>query len=494
MPRRRPPTATLATLLLGLSLVPAREAGAATGWLARSADPQLGAIELQARIDQQRRELGLPPVTLQQSLAPGLWRLQAEADSAASLAGPGAPFVHIEADRRVRARLVPNDPQYFEQWNLFETYGVNAAAAWDIERGDPGVVIAVLDTGHLAHRDLDPARVLPGYDLISDPWAANDGDGPDADPSDPGDAVAAGECAPGSPAEDSSWHGLGITGLILASTDNGRDLAGLDHRARLLPVRVLGRCGGLLSDIITGLRWAAGLPVSGLPTNPHPADVLNLSLSGEGPCSSNLQLTLNEIAGLGAVVVAAAGNRGSDASEEFPANCDQLIAVTASTRRGSLASYASRGSVVDLVAPGGDRFDALLTLGNRGSSHPGADELRTRFGTSLAAAHVSAAAALLEAALGPLGLTATLDRLQRTATPLADDSCRSGLCGAGLLDLHAALAGPGPAPGTAPGDTATPDSDGQGGGGGLSPWWLATLLLVRRLATPQPPRPHRRQP
>src|SRR5690606_29042470 len=147
-----------------------------------------------------------------------------------------------------------------------------ASAAWDLQRGSSSVVVAVLDTGILPHEDLAPARILPGYDFYSDLAHDNDGEpGWDADPRDPGDAVVADECGTGTPAENSSWHGLAVSGIVMASADNGLGIAGVDHGARLLPVRVFGKCGAWVSDLFDAMRWAAGLTVAGVPANPNPA-------------------------------------------------------------------------------------------------------------------------------------------------------------------------------------------------------------------------------
>ena len=142
---------------------------------------------------------------------------------------------------------------------------------------------------------------------------ANDGDGRDADASDPGDWLTLAEvqqtgaarsigCSTAGP-EDSSWHGTQTSGLIGALPNNGIGMAGVGRNVRVLPVRVLGKCGGCDSDIIAGMRWAAGLRVPGVPANPNPARVLNLSLGGEGACSAAYQDAIAAINAVGAVVV-----------------------------------------------------------------------------------------------------------------------------------------------------------------------------------------------
>ena len=192
---------------------------------------------------------------------------------------------YAEPDRILRPQLTPNDPQYANQWHYFGAYGIDAPAAWDITTGSTDIVVAVIDTGILNHADLT-GRTLPGYDFVSDVPTANDGNGRDADPSDPGDWITSAEnvirglC--GLRRIDSSWHGTHVAGTIGAASNNGFGVAGINWVSKILPVRVLGKCGGYTSDILDGMRWAAGLAVTGVPTNPNPAKVLNLSLGGSG--------------------------------------------------------------------------------------------------------------------------------------------------------------------------------------------------------------------
>ena len=155
-----------------------------------------------------------------------------------------------EADVRYLPQLIPTDADYGKQWYLFETPGgINAEAAWDITTGNRNTIIAVLDSGILPHFELQ-GRILPGYDFVTSLLQANDSDGRDPDPADPGDAALAGECGNGEPVFDtpSSWHGTLIAGILAANTNNHTGIAGIDHNAVILPVRVLGKCGGFASD------------------------------------------------------------------------------------------------------------------------------------------------------------------------------------------------------------------------------------------------------
>jgi len=366
-----------------------------------------------------------------------------------------------EPDRRVYPALVPNDRFYPDQWYLFDaTSGISADFAWERSTGNSAIVIAALDSGIIAHSDLDTAgRVLPGYDFISDPQTANDGDGRDADPTDPGDEVAADECGPGTPAEPSSWHGLSVAGVMIATADNNQDMAGIDFAARLLPVRVLGKCGGFISDIIAAMRWAAGLPVPGVPVNPNPAHIINLSLGGDGGCTAQEQRAIDEVVASGAVVVVAAGNGAGDVALQTPANCDKVITVTAVGKSADLASYANRGAAVDLSAPGGDGTQGILTLFNTGSPGPAADSLAFVQGTSFATAQVSAVAALMLAVNDSLNAPAIEQILKSTTRAFpAGSTCTPSNCGTGLLDAEAALAAA----------SAWVGGGGGGGGGGCA--------------------------
>lgn len=363
---------------------------------------------------------------------------------------------YAEPDRLHRPLFVPNDTLYAQQWNLFEDAGgVRLPDAWDQERGAADIVIALIDSGILNHGDLDPARLVPGYDFISDPDMANDGDGRDADPADPGNWTAAGECAPGEPAFSSSWHGTKITGLVGAATDNAAGIAGVTHGTRLLMVRALGKCGGFTSDIVDAMRWAAGIPVPGVPDNANPARVINLSLGGEGVCSRTQQNAIDDVNARGAVVITAAGNQADDVAKESPANCRDVVAVAATNRAGGRASYTNTGAGVDVSAPGGDFNSRLLLLSNTGSTIPAADDFVLGSGTSYATAHVSGIAALVLSVNADLNPLQVGDILAWSARPFTDASCDVFICGGGIVDASAAVQ-------LAAATQGQPDSDNDG--------------------------------
>ncbi|MFN0302754.1 MAG: S8 family peptidase [Burkholderiales bacterium] len=369
---------------------------------------------------------------------------------------------HAEVDHRRFPQLVPSDPLFIEQWNLKGAPGgINAEAAWNTTQGSPSTVVAVLDTGILrSHRELTTpsSRILSGYDFVSgDPGVAgfktaNDGNGRDADPSDPGDFVTVAEAGL-SPfqscpeAMTSSWHGSHIAGIIAANGNNGVGTAGINWNTRILPVRVLGKCGGYASDTIDAVRWAAGLSVPAVPINPTPAHVINMSLGGPSACSIEEQSAIDAAlrAGVRAIVVAA-GNDAGAAEKIAPANCRSVIAVTGTDRNGSRAAlYANVGANVAIAAPGGmfnsatDATNGILSLSNTGSTVPVADALAYVIGTSQSAAHVSGVVSLMLAANSQLSPYQVYWTLRRSARAFPNSTCSTSTCGAGIADAAAAV-------------------------------------------------------
>jgi len=382
------------------------------------------------------------------------------------LSDPSIEFA--EPDVIQRPLAVPNDPMVVSsQWHYYAPNpaakllgGINAPLAWDISRGQ-GVIVAVLDTGIVSHPDL-AANVIQGYDFVSDPLLSNDGNGRDADPSDPGDFVPANYCGPGEAAADSSWHGTHVAGTIAAVANNGQGVAGVAYEARVLNVRVLGRCGGSTSDIADGMRWAAGLPVPGVPNNPNPAKVLNLSLGGMLPCGPTYQSAVTAVVSSGAMVVASTGNEYSGTIGS-PANCSGALAVTAHTFQGDSADYANIGPGTSISAPGGGpcttpnsaTFTCLSSgnvverwiwsTGNLGTAAPAGSTYVGQGwqGTSMAAPHVAGVAALLFSKAPTLTVSEARFLLTSSARPFpANTVCAllsNGACGAGMLDAKAAL-------------------------------------------------------
>ena len=369
---------------------------------------------------------------------------------ASSLRGGDANIEFAEPDRLHKTLLVPNDALFAQQWSLSDTTGgIRAPAAWDRATG-AGIVVAVIDTGYRPHVDL-ASKLLPGFDFITDLKIAADGNGRDTDAMDPGDAVSAGFCAAGSPARNSSWHGTHVAGIIAAAAGNGIGVAGVAYGAKLLPLRVLGRCGGYTSDIADAMAWAVGATVDGVPLNPNPAQVLNLSLGGSGPCGQTTQNAINTARAKGAVVVVAAGNDNGDAANSSPANCSGVIVVAATGKSGGKASYSNTGASVTLAAPGGDSGAGILSTLNTGSSVPGADSYAAYMGTSMAAPVVAGVAALMLSVNRKLTPDQVASLLKASARAFPAPCSK---CGAGIVDANAAVAlalgAPAPAPSPAP--------------------------------------------
>ena len=354
--------------------------------------------------------------------------------------------LYAEPVGRAVALRVPDDPGFVKQWGLSNVVsGINAPAAWNVTTGAP-VTVAVIDTGILPHPDL-AGKILPGYDFISDPATAKDGNGRDNDPTDAGDAsTAQDECG----ARRSSWHGTFVSGIIAATTNNGTGVAGVSWGAKILPVRVLGKCGGTFADVVDGMIWASGLPVAGVPTNAFPARILNMSLGAEtGGCPAFLQEAIDAVVARGAIVVVAAGNSQANIYDAAPAGCGGVVGVAAVGKNGDLASYSNAGIKADLGAPGGDFSEdptesLILGLANQGTDRAGDYGYAYGAGTSLSAPHVAGVLALMLSVNPDLTPGQMVGVLVRSARAYRQGTrcgaiIGNGTCGAGLLDAIAAL-------------------------------------------------------
>ncbi|WP_405804210.1 S8 family serine peptidase [Streptomyces sp. NBC_00210] len=352
-----------------------------------------------------------------------------------------------EPDIRAYAMAVtPNDTEYTKQWDLFEaTGGMNVPGAWDKTTGS-GVTVAVIDTGYAAHTDL-AANVVSGYDFISTAADARDGNGRDSDAKDEGDWSATdGECGTGSKASNSSWHGTHVAGTIAATTGNSKGVAGIAYNAKIQPVRVLGKCGGSSADIADAITWASGGTVPGVPANPNPAKVINMSLGGaSATCPSVYQNAINGAVSRGTTVVVAAGNSNANASGFTPANCSGVINVASTSREGNRSFYSNFGSIVDVSAPGGETRRATDTPGtvttpengilstlNSGATTQSTENYKPYQGTSMAAPHIAGLAALLKSAKSTLTPAEIEAAIKSNARPLPG-TCTGG-CGTGIAD------------------------------------------------------------
>jgi len=393
----------------------------------------------------------------------------------------------------------------------------DAVSAWNITTGSPGIVIADVDTGILfGHPDLMRAglggRILPGFDFVGQDYSpnspygalgtfdiANDGDGWDPDPSDPGDWVTQADVDnpndlfAGDEVESSSWHGTRVVGIFGATTNNTVGTAGMTWGSSsspgpwVLPVRALGKGGGYDSDIIAGIEWAAGLTVTDsedptptvVPDNPYPADIVNLSVGGESTCPSDYQSALGAVTAMGILVVISAGNSVSTvsgtSSVEAPANCSSVvsgvIAVAGLRNVGTKVGYSSSGSEVVVSAPAGNcinssgaclrSIDTTTDLGTTvpltGSGYSYTNETNENLGTSFSAPIVSGIAALMRSVNDNLTPAQVAARMKASANafpantgdlptcPTLDpstDQCScldSGQCGAGMVDAFKAV-------------------------------------------------------
>jgi len=367
-------------------------------------------------------------------------------------ADPSVAYAQIDRMLQHTADVVPAlvpDDEYFAQyqWHLQDTAGgVHAPTAWETSTGE-GVVVAVLDTGITAHPDLD-ANVLEGYDFITDAFVSRrptDERVPGAQ--DYGDwNPEAGECYAGSPVQTSSWHGTHVSGTVAQVTNNGTGMAGVAHDAKVLPVRVLGRCGGYISDIADAIVWASGGSVDGVPDNENPAEVINMSLGGGGSCDVATQEAIDGAVSRGTTIVVAAGNSASDVANFSPASCSNVVVVGANRINGGIAGYSNYGGGVDLSGPGGGG-DAdgnpdgyVWQAWNAGETEPGEPDYVGMTGTSMASPHVAGVAALVQAVVDtPLTPQALEQLLVDSARAFPVEIPGGTPIGAGIVDAAAAL-------------------------------------------------------
>ena len=408
------------------------EAAATTASATRTRDLLLQAVgRAQGVRLQPQRALGTGAQVVRADRA-----LDAEAAKRVLLQLQADPRVdYAQVDRWMAPAFTPNDTYFGQQWSLQGAAGgIRAPLAWDVSAGH-GVVVGVVDTGVAAHPDL-AANVVGGYDFITNPATAGDGDGRDASYADPGDFTLDGQCGFGIPATASSWHGTKMAGAIAAVANNSTGIAGVAFNGRVLALRALGRCGGRISDIADAIVWASGGSVAGVPANATPAEVINLSFSGLGSCDPALQAAIDSATGAGAVVVAAAGNRSADVAGETPGSCANVVAVGASDAYGGLAGYSNRGAGVDLVAPGGVSSQTVHVLSNSGMQAPASAIIANAQGTSLAAAHVSGVAALMQALQA--NSPATVEAILRGTARKMPYGCGTP-CGTGIVDASMAV-------------------------------------------------------
>jgi len=358
------------------------------------------------------------------------------------------------------------DPMKDLQWYLDGEYGINASKAWKISKGSPSVVVAVLDTGITEHPDL-AANIVTGYDFISDPANARDGNGRDANPEDPGDYITSG--AP------SSWHGTHVSGIIAAES-NDIGITGIAPNVKISPVRVLGIRGGSESDIAAGINWAIGVKLSGIPANPNPAKVVNLSIGSSTFSSCNTysptQLAIDESKKRNVTLVTAAGNDDQLATNSYPGNCYGNITIGATGITGDRSYYSNYSGYsrlqdiyigVDISAPGGDDLVGYNEIAsgliwstlNDGKTTVGRATYGGEQGTSMASPIAAGVIALMYSVRPTITYNQVWQILSSTARSFNPDSdCEyqmvetmlndgsiitTGQCGIGIIDANAAL-------------------------------------------------------
>ncbi|MFN4327816.1 MAG: S8 family serine peptidase [Limnobacter sp.] len=443
--------------------------------------------------------LGVPVKVVRPMLQPGstlvelgrlplLGNLQQVQDVAAVLGNiPGVVFASPDLSLRRAAVPAPNDPLYQSAQAAYLDQGAYAALnmrrAWLTTRGSASVTVAVLDSGALYQHPELKGRLLPGYDFVSQVTpmtgtretgtfstsGSNDGDGRDADASDPGDAPPAGFRCPDT-STTSSFHGTAVASVLAAQSNNGNFLTGMDWNARVLPVRVSGRCGiAFSSDIADAMYWAAGTgrSVAGVPANPNPARILNFSFAGDSPfagaCARDaVGVAIAQLRAQGVLVVVSAGNNNGGPIQ-FPANCPGAVAVGAASSDGRLAAYSAKGTalgVVTLTAPGdaqaryvGANNSGVASGANRGQPSATGHNTLLFQGTSFSAPLVAGALSLVMAARPDFTAQQALDTLVATVRPypagadfrfgllggFSRSNCTSSSCGRGLIDPVAAI-------------------------------------------------------
>lgn len=385
---------------------------------------------------------------------------------------------YVEENRRVYAKSIPElNPV---QWDMQESFTTSAIhPTWqgdnlynvsnipNIGLPGSGVVVGVLDTGYTPHQDFLSNLVGTtnnyGYQFISDCITA--GMCPVTTPQnkiniayvpnalDQGDYLTQAQINASNGffsgcdvEETSSWHGSHVTGTIIAQGySSGAGIVGGAYGATVVPVRVLGKCGGYLSDIANAVLWVAG--IAGVPnnangvvaTNPKPADIISMSLGSTNSCGASAQDVINTVTANGTngkVFVVAAGNEASNVSTASPANCQNVISVAAKGPTNSLAYYSNYGAT-SITASGGDKsvsdpggkVYSTLWSSPRAYSSSGTGIYDYYQGTSMATPHVSAAVADIMSVLRAKGVTwntASIIAILQNSADNLNNPCISG--------------------------------------------------------------------
>lgn len=350
------------------------------------------------------------------------------------------PNVELAEPNYIRQPLaLPNDTNYdYQSWHYEMT---NLPTAWDTTTGRSDVIVAVVDTGVLlSHPDLQ-GQLVAGYDFISDITSANDGDGLDNNPDDPGDN-------PGS----SSFHGTHVAGTIAASTNNNVGVAGIAWNAKVMPLRALGVNGGTSYDVMQAVLFAAGLDNDSGTVPSQVADIANLSLGGDGYSQSE-QDAYQQARDAGLIIITAAGNSGTS-TPNYPSAYSGVTSVSAVDGRQLLAPYSNYGTWIDVTAPGGDlsrddnsdgQPDGVMSTFATDDTGSRVANYAFSYGTSMASPHVAGVAALMESMLKAAGSNLTPSQWETALSngDLTNDIGTAGKdnqYGHGLINATKALA------------------------------------------------------
>ncbi|HMA35545.1 MAG TPA: S8 family peptidase, partial [Chloroflexia bacterium] len=289
------------------------------------------------------------------------------AAAVAALRNSGA-VAYAEPDYLMRATLTPNDEHYADQeWWLT---AMQTQAAWDISTGNPDLILGVLDTGIATNHPEFAGRILPGHNFVS---GNND-------------------------VYDDNGHGTHVSGIASAQGNNGVGIAGISWQTKILPVKVLnGQGQGSAYDFAQGIRWAVD----------NGARVINISAGADFSTETEHD-AVKYAHSKGVIIVSAAGNT-PDGHPRYPAGYDEVIAVSASSRRDSVAGFSSYGDYVDLAAPGINILSTWVT-----NHHPG---YQSESGTSMASPMV-AGTAMLVLSVNP---NLSPDQVQLLLEQTADD-------------------------------------------------------------------------
>ncbi|MDO8688986.1 MAG: S8 family peptidase [Dehalococcoidia bacterium] len=320
-----------------------------------------------------------------------------ELETAGTLRGqPDVEFA--EPDYIVTAFDIPNDPLFaFYQWNLRM---VRASDAWDIEKGSPGITIAVLDTGvDLVHPDL-AAKILTGLNVLD----------------------------PNAPPQDDNGHGSHVAGIAAAVSNNSTGIAGISWGAKILPVKVLNSFGiGTVQDLALGILWAAD----------QGAQVMNVSSGAEG-LSQTLKAAVDYAHDVKGVLIASSvgndGGFGGFNPPYYPSAFPNVVGVAATDSEDRRAQFSERGPFVAVAAPGVTIVSSVLT--GRGASSLGGDYAYMS-GTSMASPHVAGLAALVWSANRSLTNDQVATLIEMNAVDLGPPG-KDDFFGYGRIDASAA--------------------------------------------------------